>query len=96
MAGVKLQLPLASAVVVPTERAVHDDVTVLPASAVPVYVGVLSLVREPLAGVTTTGAAGAVVSTMNVLVLLGRWCCPRRPSPSRSPCASRPPAEWPA
>jgi len=30
---------------------------------------VLSVVVEPLAGVTTAGAAGAVVSTVNVLVL---------------------------
>nr|WP_198143033.1 hypothetical protein [Stigmatella aurantiaca] len=29
----------------------------------------MSWVVEPLAGVTTTGAAGAVVSTMKVLVL---------------------------
>ena len=68
VAGVKLQAPEALATVVPTGVPSTMTVTVLPASAVPVYVGVLSLVTEPLAGVSTTGAAGGVVSTVNVLV----------------------------
>ncbi len=50
----------ASAVVVPTGAPSTITVTVLPGSAVPLYVGVLSLVVEPLAGVSTTGAAGGV------------------------------------
>ena len=54
------------------ERILTEDglteVTVLPASAVPVSVGVLSPVVVPLAGASTTGAGGGVVSTMNVLV----------------------------
>ena len=66
--GVKLQVPEALATVVPTTTPSTITVTVLPASAVPVYVGVLSLVVEPLAGVSTTGAAGGVVSTVKVLV----------------------------
>ncbi|EAU68165.1 Pea-VEAacid family [Stigmatella aurantiaca DW4/3-1] len=68
--GVKLQLPLAFAVAVPTDVPSTMMLTALPGSAVPLYVGVLSLVVEPLAGVVTTGAAGGVISTVKVLVLL--------------------------
>jgi len=42
---------------------------VLPGAAVPVRVGVLSLVLELLAGPVTTGAAGTLASTVKVLVL---------------------------
>ena len=77
--GVKLQLPLASAVVVPTAVPSTITVTVLPASAVPLYVGVVSFVVEPFAGVVTTGAAGAVVSTMNVFVFELGLVCPPHP-----------------
>ena len=41
----------------------------LSGSAVPEYAGVLSLVVEPSAGVSTTGATGGAVSTVKVLVL---------------------------
>ncbi len=72
---VKLQLPLASAVVVPSAVPLLYTVTVLPASAVPVKVGVVALVTlsvldGPLSlafvrsGVD--GALGAVLSTVTV------------------------------
>jgi hypothetical protein len=61
--GVKLQLPepLATAVpAIPSKR----TVTVLWASAVPEMTGVVVLTNAPLAGVSTTGAEGATVSTV--------------------------------
>ena len=71
VAAIRLQLPLPSAVVVPTGVESIRTVTVLPASAVPPKLGVVSLVTEPLAGVTATGAAGAVVSIVQVKVADG-------------------------
>ena len=65
---VKVQLPEPLAVVVPTETPSMNTVTVALASAVPVMEGVVVATREPLAGLETTGAAGAVVSTVKVLV----------------------------
>ena len=62
--AVNVQLPAPSAVVMPADAPSKNTVTVLPASAVPVTVGVLSLVLLPFAGVSTTGAAGAVLSTV--------------------------------
>src|SRR5437764_1314088 len=65
-----LQLPLPSAVPLPTWLAPSYSVTVLPASAVPVKVGVATLVRlsvldapesEAVARSGAEGAAGAVV-----------------------------------
>ena len=43
-----------------------DTVTVDPGTPVPVTVGVLSVIVEPLAGAVMTGAGGAVVSTVKV------------------------------
>jgi hypothetical protein len=56
--------PLASAVAVQSVTPPSFTVTVLPASAVPVMVGVLSLVLKFSVGVMMTGAAGATVSTV--------------------------------
>ena len=64
--GVQLQLPAPSAVAL--QRVVKPSVTVivLPASAVPLKVGVLSLVMLAAAGLLIAGEAGAVVSTWKV------------------------------
>ena len=71
----KLQFPLLSAVVVPKELLPAKSSTVLLASAVPVKVGVVSLVRLSLLDVPlsesaarsgTDGAAGADVSVVIV------------------------------
>jgi hypothetical protein len=61
--GVQLQLPLMSAVAV--QMVVPPSVTmmVLPGSAVPVKVGVVEVVA-PATGPMTTGAVGAVASTV--------------------------------
>ncbi|PNQ35691.1 hypothetical protein CVT22_22680, partial [Ralstonia solanacearum] len=75
--GVKVQLPEASAVVVPSSVVPSKTLMVLLASAVPVSVGVASLVLPPAVMVPVTGAtssvtvlmtgvAGAAVSTVNV------------------------------
>ena len=61
-AGVKLQSPEPSAVVLPSAITPSYTVTVLLASAVPLIVGVVSEVCVPSAGVTITGAAGAIES----------------------------------
>ena len=55
--------PLASAIAVPREVSPLNKVTVLPASAVPLIVGVVSLVV--VVPVVITGASGAVVSIVN-------------------------------
>src|SRR4051812_40972647 len=65
----QLKLPAAVATAVQATTPSTRTVTVLPASAVPVYVGVVVLGRLPFAGATTTGAAGAMLSTVNALVL---------------------------
>jgi hypothetical protein len=65
--GVQLQLPLASAVAVQSVTPPSVTRTVLPASAVPVIVGVLSLVFCPAVGEPITGATGARLSTPNVI-----------------------------
>jgi hypothetical protein len=65
----RLQLPLAVAVVVPMLLPSTIIVTVELASAVPEYNGVVMFVKLPLAGVRATGAAGGVVSTVKLLVL---------------------------
>ncbi len=49
---------------VPTTAPSTETVTVLPASAVPLIAGVGLLIEAPFAGALTTGAAGAVVSTV--------------------------------
>ena len=54
--------PLLSAVAVPKEEEPSNRVTVEPASAVPVIVGVESLVDEDVD--KDVGASGAVVSTV--------------------------------
>lgn len=64
-----VQLPLASAVAVQTVVVPSTNVTVLPASAVPLKVGVLSLVVLLAAGLLMTGAAGAVLSMVNARVV---------------------------
>ena len=61
---VQLKLPLASATAVQSVTPPSVTFTVLPGSAVPVMIGVLSLVLNVSVGVTTTGAAGATVSTV--------------------------------
>jgi hypothetical protein len=62
-------LPLESTVPVPriVPRA-FLTINILPISPVPVRVGVVSLVRELLAGAVIPGAIGAVVSTVNTVV----------------------------
>src|SRR5919108_490970 len=70
-----VQLPLPSAVAVPTLVAPANRSTVLPASAVPVNVGVVTLVRLSVLEVPLSlaaarsgadGAAGAAVSTVTL------------------------------
>jgi hypothetical protein len=65
---VKLHAPAPLAVVVPARTPSTYTETVAFASAVPLTVGVVSFVKLPSAGALTTGAEGAVVSTVNVLV----------------------------
>ena len=62
-AGVKEKFPLASATAVPIDEPPLRIVTVAPASAVPVMVGVVSFVGASSA---STGAPGAVVSIVRV------------------------------
>jgi hypothetical protein len=62
--GVKLQWPEPSASAVPAKIPSKATVTVLWASAVPEITGAEVFTTTPLAGVTTTGAAGATVSTV--------------------------------
>lgn len=64
MGGVKLQLPEPLASTVPATAPSKETVTVLWASAVPEMTGLAVLTKAPLAGVTTTGAEGATVSTV--------------------------------
>lgn len=67
--GVNVQFPLASAIAVPMRvPSASVMVTVDPGSAVPVTVGVLSIVVLPLTGLVMLGAEGADVSTLNVVV----------------------------
>lgn len=66
--GVKVQFPEPSVVAVPTGEPSIRTVTVLLASAVPLMAGVVLLVALASAGAVTTGAAGAVVSMVKVLV----------------------------
>lgn len=65
--GVQLQLPLASAVVVHRVTPFSISFTMLPGSALPVRVGVLSLVSPFAAGVLTVGVPGAIESTVTVM-----------------------------
>ena len=58
------QRPLASAVPVPTTVVPSYSVTVLPASAVPLKVGVVSLVLPPLATLPITGAVLSLALVM--------------------------------
>ena len=82
---VKLQLPAPSATVVPRSSAPSYTDTVLPGSAVPVSVGVVSLVRssefevpvsEPALRSGVPGCAGAVVSITSSLVLASEVALP--------------------
>jgi hypothetical protein len=66
--SVLLHAPLASAVVVPTELAPSETVTVLFASAVPAIVTLPVLFVLPFAGLVIAGAAGGTVSTVQVLL----------------------------
>ena len=59
----KLKTPFVSATVVPSTMPLSEMVTVEPASAVPVMVGVASLVRP--ATVVMTGASGARLSMVS-------------------------------
>lgn len=61
------------ATVVPIETPSTKTVTVDKGSAVPMMVGVVSAVVELFAGVVTTGAPGAWVSMVKVLVLDVSW-----------------------
>jgi len=67
--GVYVQLPLLSATTSIAAPPSMTMWTVAPASAVPLKVGVLSPVVEPFAGVETTGALGATVSTVTAVPL---------------------------
>src|SRR5215212_9755439 len=68
--GVKVQLPVLSAGVVPMMLAPSPlpskTVTVLLASAVPLMVGLLLLVMVPLAGLLMLGALGTTVSMVRL------------------------------
>src|SRR5918998_257113 len=66
--GSSVQVPSGATVAVPTTTPSTVTVTVAPGSPVPVIVGVLSAVISPSVGEVTTGASGAVASTVNVLV----------------------------
>ena len=68
---VKEKFPLASAVVDPTRSPSMRMITSLPGSAVPVIVGVESLVLPPSAGDVIPGAAGSSVSIRKPLVFDG-------------------------
>src|SRR5262245_40683078 len=61
----QLNAPPAAATAVQTTVASTLTVTVLPASAVPEYVGVVAFVTLPAVGAVTVGAGGAPVSTVN-------------------------------
>ena len=66
--GVIENIPVvASAVVVPRDTSPLSSCTVLPASAVPIIIGVVSLVVVSV--VVNVGAAGAVVSTVMLSAL---------------------------
>src|SRR5690606_16307030 len=67
LVGVKVQSPLPSAVVVPCESPSLNSSTVLSASAVPLIVGVASLLTVPSLGLVILGALGAVVSILIVV-----------------------------
>src|SRR5690606_26111236 len=67
LVGVKVQSPLPSAVVVPCESPSLNSSTVLSASAVPLIVGVASLLTFPSLGLVILGALGAVVSILIVV-----------------------------
>src|SRR5207253_3120019 len=66
LGGVNVQLPTASAVVVPAATPSRKTVTVLLASAVPLTNGCMLFVLPPFTGVITTGAGGGVVSITQV------------------------------
>src|SRR6266567_4104275 len=59
-------LPISPAVPVPAATPSTYTVMVLPGSAVPLKVGVLSLVTSPLIPSPSVGALGAVVSTVRL------------------------------
>ena len=65
MPGAQLHAPFASAVAIHTGVVPSTTVIWLDASAVPAITGVVSLIEPPDAGLLTTGAAGAVVSTVS-------------------------------
>ena len=60
----KLNTPFGPATAVPSTMPLSEMVTVAPASAVPVMVGVASVVRP--AAVVITGAPGATLSTVRM------------------------------
>lgn len=62
----QLQAPALSAVAVHSTLKPSTTLTVLPASAAPLKVGVLSLVALAATGISIAGALGAVVSTVKV------------------------------
>ncbi len=66
------QLPVLEAVAVATGAVLAPSytLTVEEASAVPVNVGVVSLVLVPLAGLVICGAAGGVVSPLLTLMVI--------------------------
>ena len=74
--GVKLNTPFAPASAVPSKMPLSKMVTVEPASAVPVMVGVASLMRP--AGVVITGAPGATLSMVRATAVDGAETLPAR------------------
>ena len=76
-AGVRLQLPVALVVAVPSTLPSSVTVTVLSGSAVPEMTGRLLPSTESFTGVVITGAAGGVVSTVKRFVLERSLVLPR-------------------
>lgn len=71
VAGVQVQLPLASVTAVQIGTPPLPIVTVVLGAAVPLIVGVVSLIGVPGAGDVTAGGAGATVSTVTVVAAAG-------------------------
>ena len=74
--GVRLQSPLASAVVVPTATPSTYTVTSAPGAALPVYVTVLLVVTVSLGGEVIVGAVSVPVLMVNALVFDGGLTLP--------------------
>src|SRR5690606_34340077 len=66
LVGVNVQSPFSSAILVPRQTPSLNTSTVLSPSAVPLIVGIASLLTVPSLGLVMLGALGAVVSITNV------------------------------